>query len=129
MKKLKENSVLFSFGGLTYGIIEILWRRYTHWSMIITGGVCFLLLFRIFNKAQRLTLLKKCLIGSAVITSIEFVVGVVVNIILKMDVWDYSSMPFNLWGQVCPLYSLLWGILTIPISYLCGKMKKVVKKI
>ena len=129
MKKLKENSVLLSFGGLTYGIIEILWRRYTHWSMIITGGVCFLLLFRIFNKAQRLTLLKKCLIGSAVITSIEFVVGVVVNIILKMDVWDYSSMPFNLWGQVCPLYSLLWGILTIPISYLCGKMKKVVKKI
>lgn len=129
MKKLKENSVLFSFGGLTYGTIEILWRRYTHWSMIITGGVCFLLLFRIFNKAQRLTLLKKCLIGSAVITSIEFVVGVVVNIILKMDVWDYSSMPFNLWGQVCPLYSLLWGILTIPISYLCGKMKKVVKKI
>ena len=129
MKKLKENSVLFSFGGLTYGIIEILWRRYTHWSMIITGGVCFLLLFRIFNKAQRLTLLKKCLIGSAVITSIEFVVGVVVNIILKMDVWDYSSMPFNLWGQVCPLYSPLWGILTIPISYLCGKMKKVVKKI
>ena len=129
MKKLKENSVLFSFGGLTYGIIEILWRRYTHWSMIITGGVCFLLLFRIFNKAQRLTLRKKCLIGSAVITSIEFVVGVVVNIILKMDVWDYSSMPFNLWGQVCPLYSLLWGILTIPISYLCGKMKKVVKKI
>jgi uncharacterized membrane protein len=25
-----------------------------------------------------------------------------------MNVWDYSDMPFNLLGQICPSFSLLW---------------------
>ena len=27
--------------------------------------------------------------------------------------WDYSSMPFNLNGRICLLYSIFWGILGI----------------
>lgn len=129
MKKIKQDGFLFSFGGIAYGLIELLWRRYTHWSMIITGGVCFVMLFRIFSKMQRISLLKKCLIGSAVITGVELLVGCIVNLIFKLDVWDYSNMPFNLLGQVCPLYSILWGFLTIPISFMCAKMKRVVRRI
>ena len=69
------------------------------------------------------------MIGSAVITGVELIVGCIVNLILKLEVWDYSNMPLNLLGQICPLYSLLWGFLTIPIVFLCGKMKPVVKRI
>ncbi len=127
VRHFKQNAMLFSVGGLAYAIIELLWRQRTHWTMIITGGICFLALFRIFKKLKNIKLIYKCIIGSTVITTIEFIVGVIVNIQLKMNVWDYSSMPFNLWGQICPVYSLLWFGLTIPILFACKKMQRIVE--
>ena len=123
VKHFKQNAMLFSVCGLAYAVLELLWRQRTHWTMIITGGICFLALFRIFKKVQNIKLIYKCVIGSTVITAIEFIVGVIVNIQLKMDVWDYSSMPLNLWGQICPVYSVLWFVLTIPILFACKKMQ------
>ena len=37
----KTNFLLFSFGALGYGLIEILWRGHTHPSMLTAGGICF----------------------------------------------------------------------------------------
>lgn len=129
MKKIKQDTFLLTLGGIAYGIIELLWRQRTHWSMILTGGVCFLTLFKIFNKATHLTLPRKCLIGSTVITAVELFVGCFVNLHLNLAVWDYSNLPLNLWGQVSLLYSVLWGFLTIPISFICNKVKKVLPAI
>lgn len=129
MRRLKQDGLIFTIGGAIYGIIELLWRRYTHWSMLLTGGLCFLLLFRIFTRKKGISMVKKCLIGSLVITLIEFFVGLVVNVWLKLNVWDYSNMNINLLGQICPLYSLLWGLLTIPISIFCKKMQRIVGQI
>ena len=53
-----------------------------------------------------------CAIG---VTAIEFCFGVIFNIWLKMDVWDYSEMPLNLLGQICPLYTLLWAVIAISL--------------
>lgn len=124
LKRIQQDLVLFSVGGIAYGIIEILWRHRTHWSMLITGGICFLSLFRIFIKLKNLKTIFKCIIGSGLITIVEFIVGCVVNIQLKMNVWDYSSVPFNIMGQVCPLYSILWGFITLPILFICNKTQK-----
>lgn len=128
MKSIKQDVTLFSIGGLTYGLIEILWRHHTHWTMLLTGGICFLSLFKLFTKMPKLPILEKCVLGSVIITIIEFTAGCVVNIWLKMNVWDYSHVPFNLLGQICVLYSTLWGFLCIPINKLCisitsGKIK------
>ena len=123
----KENFALFSIGGVSYGIIEILWRRYTHWSMVITGGICFMLLYRIFKKLVHIALWKKCIIGSSLITSAEFVTGCVVNLWGKLNVWDYSQLPANFLGQICLYYSFLWGLLTIPIVAICTLIRKKLK--
>ena len=32
---------------------------------------------------------------------------------MHMNVWDYSGFPLNIMGQVCLLYSVLWGLLSI----------------
>lgn len=129
MKKYTVNricfdAILFLLGGLTYGFIEILWRRRTHISMVITGGLCFLILYKIFTKFKDMLLLYKCVIGSAVITTLEFFCGCIVNLLLKLNVWDYSKLPFNLLGQICILYSVLWGLLTIPISLISYRISK-----
>ena len=124
VKKLTQDTLVFSFGGIIYGLIEILWRQRTHWTMLITGGLCFLILFRVFLKIRKINALFKCIIGSVVITTIELAAGCIVNLKLKMNVWDYSSLPFNLCGQICPRYSMLWAVLTIPIMLACTCMEK-----
>ena len=120
---MKKNLSIFSFGAVVYGLIEILWRGKTHWSMLITGGACFLSLYKLFIPFKNIPVFKKCLMGSFVITAYEFVAGCIFNLWLKLKVWDYSKMPFNIKGQICPFYTFLWGLLTIPISFVCKELE------
>ena len=38
--KVLEYGCVFAAGGLGYGGLELLWRGRTHWSMLLCGGVC-----------------------------------------------------------------------------------------
>lgn len=31
--------------------------------------------------------------------------------------WDYHALPWNLGGRVCLLFSLIWGLLALPLVY------------
>lgn len=121
MKDRIEKISVFLVGGILYSIIEILWRGYTHWTMTAAGGFCFLLLHLINVRLHHRNLLLKCSIGTAAITAVEFAAGVMVNLIFRLDVWDYSSMSFNLLGQVCLYFSCMWFLLCIP-AYLLSSV-------
>ena len=45
MFSTRELSTIFFIGGILYALIEIIFRGYTHWSMVITGGLCFLIFY------------------------------------------------------------------------------------
>ena len=92
--------------------------------MALTGGICFTILYNLNKKFSHKPLLEKCLMGSAVITAVEFIVGCIVNLGLKMNVWDYNKMHFNLLGQICLLYSFLWFLLSFPLVSLCKRLQK-----
>ena len=109
----------FFLGGTLYVLLELLWRGRSHVSMFCAGGLALLLLHGLFLRFA-LPLFAQCLVGGLVITAIEFVAGAIVNVHLKLNVWDYSKMPLNLYGQVCLPFSLLWCLLTLPISFLSG---------
>ncbi len=111
--KTKDSVILFSIGAIGYGLIEILWRGNTHWSMLTAGGICFTFFAKLGEKLKHSSIFIKAIIGSGFITTIEFIFGVIFNIILKKNVWDYSKMPFNIAGQICLLYSFFWAILSI----------------
>lgn len=123
-KKICCNCCLFFIGGILYGLIEILWRKHTHWSMLLTGGLCFTLLYRIFKKISECSICLKCFIGSVVITFIEFFSGFIFNFCMKLKVWDYSECKLNFCGQICLLYSVLWGLLTLPVIAVCNFINK-----
>ncbi len=123
-KNFKCCSVLFAVGGILYGLTEILWRKYTHWSMIITGGICFAVLYKIFGFIGSCSVWIKCCVGSTVITFIEFFAGFLFNFRMKLSVWDYSDCRFNFCGQICLPYSILWGLLSLPVSWLCSIIKR-----
>jgi len=48
------------------------------------------------------------IIGSVIVTVLEFITGLIVNVWLCWDVWDYSDLPFNIMGQICLPFSILW---------------------
>lgn len=123
LKKLRCTVLLFCIGGALYNIIEILWRGYTHWTMFLVGGACFNLVGRIHTICKR-GLFARCALCSCVITAVEFISGCLFNLRLKMNVWDYSDMIFNIKGQICLLYSVLWGMLSVialPVYRCCMK--------
>ena len=125
MFSFKELLFVFVVGGLIYGAIEILFRGYTHWSMIMTGGVCFLL-FYILNFMLNINFIGKCFLASFIITLLELIVGYVVNIVCKMNVWSYAGLPFNYMGQVCLLYSSIWFLFGIPMTFLSNYIRTIV---
>ncbi|MBQ8540082.1 MAG: hypothetical protein IJ435_01265 [Clostridia bacterium] len=121
---MKTALALFFSGGVLYCLLEVLWRGYTHWSMFLLGGFCFSLLCFIFSRLDSYPLLLKAIIGGGIITVAEFITGCIVNIALKWNVWDYSGSPYNLFGQVCLPYSILWVLLCIPIALLVSSFGK-----
>ncbi len=118
-----EFFTVFGIGGITYGLVEVLFRGYTHWTMALTGGAAFLLIYIINMNMKTESLILRCLVGAAVITAIEFAVGCVVNRGLHMNVWDYSDEQFNVLGQICPLFSCAWFFICIPATILSFLLK------
>lgn len=110
---------LFLFGGASYNLIEILWRGHTHWTMFILGGLCFVLVGLINNLFSWDMFIEiQSLIGAIIITIAEFITGIIVNIILQWNVWDYSNILFNIKGQICLPFSILWYLISFLVIFL-----------
>ena len=121
--RLSRYVFVFLMGFFLYAFVEVTGRGYTHWTMCITGGIVLLVIYTLSNRPAT-SLIRTCLLGTAAITLIEFAVGVFDNIIMGWEVWDYSDIPLNILGQVCPLFSLLWFVLCIPAYFLCRKIAR-----
>lgn len=114
MVRKTEYLCVFLSGGIIYNLIELAWRGYSHWSMTVAGGICLLLIHIINQKLHDKSLLLRYLTGCVIITVVEFVAGIIVNVVFKLNVWDYSAIPGNIMGQICPLFSFFWFLITIP---------------
>ena len=110
---VRKYLVLMATGGLLYVVLELIWRGRSHWTMFLLGGICFMALGLINEILPwSLALWKQMLIGVAIITVLEFLTGCIVNLWLGCNIWDYSHLPGNILGQICPQYCLLW----LPVS-------------
>lgn len=110
---------MFILGGFAYGAIENLTRGYSHISMFIAGGLCFILI-GLINEVLPwdIAITTQMLISTGIITTIELITGLIVNVWLGLNVWDYSQLPYNYMGQICLLFSVLWFILSF-FAILC----------
>ena len=122
-----EKTCVFLLGGTLYTLLEMLWRGYSHPSMTVVGGICFLCIHMINRTVTRGGVgrfIVKCVLCGAVITLVELISGIVLNLWLGLDVWDYSSVPMNFLGQICAGYSAAWVLVSIPALWLCGLIEK-----
>ena len=124
MKKIQEFFCVYSLGAIVYCLIEVLFRGFTHWTMGLTGGATLLGIYGVNEKYKDVPLYKRCLMGCGIITVLELLVGLLVNKVFRLHVWDYSARPLNIFGQICPLFSFLWFLLCFPACLLCKFLKK-----
>ena len=122
-----KSFTVFCIGALGYGIIELLFRGYTHITMGILGGMCFLFMSILnYYRTSLASLLVCAVISGIFITVLEGAMGYFLNLRLHMNVWDYSKNSYNLHGQICLKFSLAWILLSffvMPLeSFLSNKL-------
>ena len=104
--------VLWCIGGLLYVLCELVFRGRSHWTMFLVGGLCFWLIGLINEVIPwDMPIWQQCIIGALIITAVEFVAGCFINTWLGWQVWDYSGLPFNILGQICLPFTVLWSLL------------------
>ncbi len=103
---------LACIGGYSYFLLELIYNGNSSWFSFVLGGICFTIIgkIRLFN----LNNIYKCIISGIMITAVELLTGIFFNLILNWKMWDYSLLPFNILGQICLPFSLIWIILSFP---------------
>lgn len=121
MKNFSETLLLWAFGGTVYYWIELIFRGFSHISMFLLGGLCMVF----FGKQGQWTnwkdpLWRQVLRCTAFVTAGEFTTGMIVNKWLHLAVWDYTNQPFQLFGQICAPFILLFSGLCAIGIFLAG---------
>ena len=117
--------LLWTWGGTVYFLLEVAWKTLTgrpeaiSWTMLV---LAVLLCVPVERCGEELPwacpLWLQALCCAALVTAVELAAGLVLNVWLRLGVWDYSHLPGNLWGQVCHQFALLWWglcLLFIPV--------------
>lgn len=123
MAEFTMYSLAFLAGGNLYCAIELIYRARTHYSMFFCSGLAIIILLYIYQSSKNINPILFGLLGAVVITSLEFLFGVVFNLWLDMGVWDYSNTPLNLFGQICLPFSTIWFVFGIIIYYVFKVIK------
>lgn len=107
--------LLWTWGGTVYFLLEVAYKTITghperiSWTMLVLAVLLTMPVERCGAELPwECPLWLQALACAAMVTFTEFVAGVVLNLWLCLDVWDYSDLPFNLLGQICPQYAIVW---------------------
>ena len=120
--------IIFLAGAIGYAFFEIIFRGYTHWTMMLTGGACVLTIYYMNQELRDSSLFLRAVLGTAVIIVFEFFVGLVVNLWFGWDVWDYSDVRWNLFGQICPLFSGAWFLLSLALCWSFSRISRLTER-
>lgn len=63
-------------------------------------------------------------------TTIEYLVGLFFVKVMHIKLWDYSNMRGNIQGIICPIFTIIWGVLGfIFVEYLSSPITHLLKNI
>lgn len=129
LRTILKYFTLFLIGGVSYYFIEIFYRGYSHFSMIIVGGLCFILIGSINEFSNNeIPLLAQMLISVLIVDIIELISGIIINRVLLLNVWDYSQLRFNFLGQISLNSSIAWFFLSLLAIYIDDLLRYLIYK-
>lgn len=122
MRKAVLSLLLWTWTGTTYFFAEVVFKTLRgrpetiSWTMLALAILLAIPLERFGAELPwDCPLWLQALICGTAIVAAELAAGLVLNIWLGMAIWDYSSLPGNLWGQICPQFWVLWCLLSLPM--------------
>ncbi len=112
MKKTAQYLFLFALGGAAYYTLELIFRGFSHPTMFLLGGLCFLICCGIHALIGENTgLAAQMLLCAIAITTMELLFGYILNLKLGMNIWSYADYRLNFKGQICLRFSMIWYLL------------------
>ena len=112
--------LLWSWGGTVYFLLEVVFKTVTghperiSWTMLV---VAILLTIPVERAGDELPwhypLWLQALFCAALVTIVELVAGLFLNLWLELDIWDYTGLTGNFMGQICPQYFAIWWVLCL----------------
>ena len=133
MKKFIGKLGLFLSCGFIYCMIEILFRGWSHWSMFVLAG--FLGVFCVDSINNTLSFdcdyIVQILSSTILCTIGEGISGIILNVWLQLNVWDYSKMTFGtfFFGQCNVLFCFAWMLIISIIIFYCDAYNYYILKI
>ena len=107
--------LLWFFGGTVYFLLEVAWKTATgksemiSWTMLV---LAVLLTIPVERCGEQLPwgvpLWLQARACAALVTAAELAAGLILNVWLGLGVWDYSDLPGNFMGQICPQFAAVW---------------------
>ena len=107
--------LLWTWGGTVYYLLEVAYKSLTghperiSWTMLV---IAILLCIPVERCGAELPweypLWLQALCCAILVTAVEFVAGLVLNVWLGLGTWDYSTLPFNFMGQICLQFFFVW---------------------
>ena len=133
MKKFIGKLGLFLSCGFIYCMIEILFRGWSHWSMFVLTGFLGVLCVDSINNTLSFDCdyIVQILISTILCTIGEGISGIILNVWLQLNVWDYSKMTFGtfFFGQCNVLFCFAWMLIISIIIFYCDAYNYYILKI
>lgn len=113
-EKFLKYIALFCIGAFLYITIEICFRGYSYYAMMLLSGALFIAIDNINDEyfPWDLDFIIQSLFGAGLITLSELIVGETVKITQSVPMWDYSNLPLNFDGVICVPFFLIWIVLS-----------------
>lgn len=112
--------LLWFWGGTVCYLLEVVYKTATghperiSWTMLV---VAILLTVPVERCGAELPwscpLWLQAVACATLVTAVELVAGLILNVWLGLGVWDYSQLPGNLWGQICPQFAAVWWVICL----------------
>lgn len=112
-QKIYKDLILIAKMGFMYMGLELIWRGRTDLAMWVVGGLCATLIGRL-NEPDRFPDMKiwqQSIVGVLITLTVEFISGMYLNVYKHFNIWDYTDIWGNLYGQICIPYAILWFLL------------------
>lgn len=107
--------LLWFWGGTVYFLLEVAYKTAAgnpesiSWTMLVLAVLLTIPVERCGEQLPwEVPLWLQALCCAVLVTAVELAAGLILNVWLGLGVWDYSRLPGNLWGQICPQFFLLW---------------------
>lgn len=112
IKRLPQIFFIGCLSGLIYTTIEILYRGYTHMTMYMLAFIVGIFIFILNNTILEFDtdFFVQVLICTLFATLMELVFGLTFN--KDYSIWDYRNLAFNYRGQICLVFTLVWGVIS-----------------